>query len=76
MCPAAAQRTPLPTQDPESAWLLVKQPLSTGAEYKLGDRVLGEGEKHSFIALPGKGGPQQANALKTVPTPPPNWEEL
>ena len=39
MCPAAAQRTPLPTQDPESAWLLVKQPLSTGAEYKLGDRV-------------------------------------
>ena len=28
---------------------------------------MGEGDKNSFIALPGKGGSQQANALKTVP---------
>ena len=26
-----------------------------GAKYKYGDRVLGEGEQDSFIALPGKG---------------------
>ena len=26
-----------------------------------------EGEKDSFVALPGKGGSQQSNALKTVP---------
>ena len=32
------------------------QPLFTGAESNLGDRVLGEVEKNSFIALPGKGG--------------------
>ena len=32
-------------------------------------RVWGEGEKNSFIALPGKGGAQQANALKTVHPP-------
>ena len=31
-------------------------PLSTSAKQKHGDRVLGEGEKDSFIALPGKGG--------------------
>ena len=30
--------------------------LCTGAESNLGDRVLGEVEKESFIALPGKGG--------------------
>ena len=30
--------------------------LCTGAESNLEDRVLGEGEKNSFIALPGKGG--------------------
>ena len=30
--------------------------LCTGAELNLGDRVLGEVEKNSFIALPGKGG--------------------
>ena len=28
-------------------------------------------KKNSFIALPGKGGSQQANALKTVAPPPP-----
>ena len=43
------------------------QPLSAGAELKRRDRVLGKGEKNSVIALPGKGGSQQANALKTVP---------
>ena len=46
-------------------WLLV--PQSTGAEYKHRYRVWREGEKGRFIALPGKGGSQQANALKTVP---------
>ena len=30
-------------------------PLYTGAKLNLGDRVLGEVEKNSFIALPGKG---------------------
>ena len=31
---------------------------------------MGEAERNSFIALPGKGGPQQDNALKTVcPSP-------
>ena len=29
------------------------QPLCTGAESNLGDRVLGEVEKNSFIVLPG-----------------------
>ena len=49
-------------------------PLSAGAKLKCRDRVLGKGEKkNSFIALPGKGGPQQVNALKTVP---PSWEGL
>ena len=32
------------------------QPLGTGAEANLRDGVLGEVEKTSFIALPGKGG--------------------
>ena len=41
--------------------------LPASAEMRCRDRVLGKGEKNSFIALPGKGGPQQANALKTVP---------
>ena len=37
--------------------LLPKTPLLyTGAELNLRDRVLGEVEKDSFIALPGKGG--------------------
>ena len=41
------------------------QPLCTGgAKLNLGDRVLGEVERDSFIALPGKGGTQQAPALK------------
>ena len=32
------------------------QPLCTSAKSNLGDRVLGEVEKNSFIALPGKRG--------------------
>ena len=50
------------------------QPLCTGAELHLGDRVLGEVEKKSFIALPGKGvhsglRPQQDRASQNcVPT--------
>lgn len=35
---------------------MLLKPLSTGAEYKCRDRVLGEGEKDSFIASPSKGG--------------------
>ena len=42
------------------------RPLYTGARLNLGDRVLGEVEINSFIALPGKAGPQWANAFKTV----------
>ena len=39
-------------------WLLVAeiQPLYTSARLNLRDRVLGELERNSFIALPGKGG--------------------
>ena len=36
--------------------MLKSQPLSTCAELNLRDRVLGEEEKNSFIALPGKQG--------------------
>ena len=42
-------------------------PLSAGAKLKLS--VLRKGERKSFIALPGEGGSQQADALKTVPLP-------
>ena len=38
----------------------------TGTKSNLRDRVLGEVEKDSFIALPGKGGEQQASALRTM----------
>ena len=31
------------------------------------NKILGEGENNSFIALPGKGGSQQTNASKTLP---------
>ena len=41
-------------------------PLCTGAELNLGDRVLGEVEKKSFIALPGKGGHSRILPLKTM----------
>ena len=42
-------------------------PLCTGAESNLKDRALGEVEEKIFITLQGKGGPQQANAFKTMP---------
>ena len=42
--------------------------LHNGAKSNLGDQVFREVEKSSFIALPGKGGPQQPNDLKTVCT--------
>ena len=42
------------------------QPLCTGAKSSLGDRVLGEVEKNSFIALPGKGGHSGPVPSKTV----------
>ena len=42
------------------------QPLYTGLELNLGDRVLGEAEKNSFYCFARQKGPQGANALKTV----------
>ena len=42
------------------------QPLCTSADLNLRDRVLGEVEKSSFIALPGKGGHSGLMPLKTV----------
>ena len=41
-------------------------PLCTGAKSNLGDRVAGEVEKNSCIALPGKGGHGRLVPLKTV----------
>ena len=40
----------------EVGMMLKTQPLCTGAQSNLGDRVLGEVEKNSFIAFTGKGG--------------------
>ena len=42
------------------------RPLYTSAGLNLGDRVLGEAERNSFVALPGKGGHSGLNTLKTV----------
>ena len=42
------------------------QPLCTGTKSNLGDRVWGEVEKNSFIALPGKGQQRGLLPLKTV----------
>ena len=42
------------------------QPLCPGAQLNLRDRVLGEVEKNSSIALPGKGGHSWLLPLKTV----------
>ena len=50
-------------------------PLCTGAESNLGDRVLGEVEKDSFIALPGKGGHSELLPLKTVCPNPGGFDE-
>ena len=53
-----------------SDWLLIMMlktwPLCTSAELNLRDRVLGEVEKNSFIALPGKGGHRGLLPWKTV----------
>ena len=46
--------------------MLKTRPLCTGAESNLGDRVLGEVEKDTFIALPGKGGHSGLMTRKTV----------
>ena len=45
--------------------------LYSSAEYKHGGRVLGEGEKDSFVALPGKGGHSRQRLLRP---PPRDWE--
>lgn len=42
------------------------QPLCCGAQLNLGDRFLGEVEKNSFFALPGKTGPSGLLLLKIV----------
>ena len=42
------------------------QPLHTGAKSNLRDRALGEVEKNSFIALPGKGGHSRLLPSKTM----------
>ena len=45
-------------------------PLSAGAELKCRDRVLGKGgKKIALLLCQAKEGPQQADALKTLPTP-------
>ena len=46
--------------------MLKTWPLCTGAESNLGDRVLGEVEKNSFIALPSNGGHSGLVPLKTL----------
>ena len=53
------------------------QPLYTGAKSNLGDRGLGEVEKESFIALPGKGGHSRLLPQKTLcPNPGGSDEEF
>ena len=49
------------------------QPLCTGAKLILGHGVLGELEKNSFIALPGKGEHSRLLALKNCVL---TWEGL
>ena len=51
------------------------QPLYTGAEKNLGHRVLGEVEKNSFIALPGRGGHSWLLPLKTTCPNPGRFDE-
>ena len=46
--------------------MLKSRPLCTGAKSNLRDRVLGEVEKNSFIALPGKGGHSRLLPWKTM----------
>ena len=52
--------------------ILKTWPLCTSVESNLRDRVLGEVEKNSFIALPGKGGHSSYLSKLCVPT----WEDL
>ena len=56
--------------------MLKSQPLCTGAKSNLGDRVLGEVEKNSFIALPGKGGHSRLVPLKIVCLNPGGFDEF
>ena len=49
--------------------------LCTGAKSNLRDRVLGEVEKESFIALPDKGGHRRLLPSKTVCTNPGGFDE-
>ena len=51
------------------AWCWRSPTLYTGTESNFKDRILGKVEKDNFITLPGKGGPQQANALQTMVSP-------
>ena len=51
------------------ALLLKAQPLCTGAKLDLGDKVLGEVEKNTFIVLSGKEGHSRANGSKLYPNP-------
>ena len=44
-------------------------PLCTSAELNLGVSILGEVERNSFIALPGKGGYSRLVPSKTVSQP-------
>ena len=46
--------------------MLKARPLCSGAESYLIDRFLGEVEKNSFIALPGKGGHSGPVSFKTL----------
>ena len=48
--------------------MLKTRPLCTGVESNLGDRVLGEAEKNSFIALPGKGWVSRLMLLELCPS--------
>ena len=50
-------------------------PLCTGAESDLGDRVLGDVEKNSFIPLPGKGGHSRLLPSKTTCPKPGGFDE-
>ena len=50
------------------------RPPGTSDELNFGDRVLGEVEKSSFIALPGKGGHSKLVPRKPVCVP--TWEDL
>ena len=55
--------------------MLKAQPLCTGAESNLGDRVLGEVEENSFIALSGKGGHRGSCSEKSMYPNPGGFDE-